>query len=98
MTIFADLVLEPGGLVAWIFVGLIAGWLAGHVMKGSGYGVVGDVVVGLVGALLGGIVFGSMQSSFVLWSAGFWGSILVAFLGALILLAAVRFMTSGRSA
>ena len=40
------------GIVSWIVVGLIAGWLAGLVMKGGGYGVVGDIVLGIVGALL----------------------------------------------
>ena len=42
------------GLVSWIVVGLIAGWLAGLVMKGGGYGVVGDIVLGVIGGLLGG--------------------------------------------
>ena len=48
-------VLSPGGIIAWLFVGLIAGWLAGLMMKGSGYGVIGDILVGLVGSFLGGL-------------------------------------------
>ncbi len=40
------------GLLAWIIVGLIAGWLAGMVMKGGGYGVVGDIIIGIIGASL----------------------------------------------
>lgn len=85
--------LEPGGIIAWLVVGLIAGWLAGVVMKGGGYGLVGDIVVGLVGAFVGGFVFSLITGG---GSAGFWGSIAVAFVGALILIAIVRAMP-GRS-
>jgi uncharacterized membrane protein YeaQ/YmgE (transglycosylase-associated protein family) len=98
MVLSADIVLDPGGLIAWAVVGLIAGWLAGQVMKGTGFGVVGDIVVGLLGAVIGGFVFGAFQGGVVLWGTGFWGSVLVAFIGALLLLAVVRFATSGRRA
>ena len=85
--------LDPGGLIAWLVVGLIAGWLAGQFMKGGGYGVVGDIVLGVVGAVLGGFLF-----SFLLpgSSAGFVGSIVVAFIGAVILVALLRALP-GRS-
>ncbi len=96
MVVFAELVLDPGGVIAWLVVGLIAGWAAGQVMKGTGFGLLGDIVVGLIGAFIGGFVFGSLQGSYALWSTGFWGSVLVAFIGACILLVAVRFMSSGR--
>jgi uncharacterized membrane protein YeaQ/YmgE (transglycosylase-associated protein family) len=86
--------LDPGGIIAWLGVGLVAGWLAGMVMKGGGYGVVGDIVVGLVGALVGGFVFTLITGG---GSAGFWGSIAVAFVGAVILIAIVRALP-GRSA
>jgi uncharacterized membrane protein YeaQ/YmgE (transglycosylase-associated protein family) len=85
--------LDPGGLIAWIVVGLVAGWLAGVVMKGGGFGLVGDIVVGLIGALVGGFVFSLITGG---GSAGFWGSILVAFIGAVILIAVVRALP-GRS-
>lgn len=85
--------LNPGGIIAWIVVGLIAGWLAGVVMKGGGFGIVGDIVVGLVGALVGGFVFTLITGG---GSAGFWGSILVAFIGAVILIAIIRALP-GRS-
>jgi uncharacterized membrane protein YeaQ/YmgE (transglycosylase-associated protein family) len=98
MVFFADIVLDPGGLVAWLLVGLIAGWFAGQVMKGSGYGLIGDLVVGLLGAFIGGFVFGALQGSYALGSTGFWGSVLVAFVGALFLLTMLRFATSGRRA
>jgi uncharacterized membrane protein YeaQ/YmgE (transglycosylase-associated protein family) len=93
MTIFADLYLEPGGLIAWLIVGLIAGFLAGKFMKGSGYGFIGDIIVGLVGAFLGGLLFGS----FVHAEYALVGSIVVAFIGACILIAIVRAVAPGSS-
>ena len=57
---FAALVLgaalNPGGILAWIIVGLIAGFLASVVMRGGGYGIVGDIIVGIVGAFIGGLL------------------------------------------
>jgi len=85
--------LDPGGIIAWLVVGLIAGWLAGMVMKGGGYGVVGDIVVGIIGAFVGGFVFSLITGG---GTAGFWGSIAVAFVGAVILIAIVRALP-GRS-
>jgi uncharacterized membrane protein YeaQ/YmgE (transglycosylase-associated protein family) len=71
------------GLLAWIVVGLIAGWLAGQVMKGGGYGVLVDIILGIVGGIVGGWVFGLLG----IWPAGgMIGSILVAFVGAVILI------------
>ena len=93
MPIFAAIYLEPGGIIAWLLVGLIAGYLAGNFMKGSGYGIVGDIIIGLVGAFLGGLLFGS----FVTAEYALIGSIVVAFLGACILIAIVRFIAPGRS-
>ena len=49
--------LNPGGLIAWLIVGLVAGFLAGQFMKGGGYGLVGDIVVGVIGAFVGGLLF-----------------------------------------
>jgi uncharacterized membrane protein YeaQ/YmgE (transglycosylase-associated protein family) len=85
--------LDPGGIIAWLVVGLIAGWLAGMVMKGGGYGVLGDIVIGIVGAFIGGFVFSLITGG---GTAGFWGSIAVAFVGAVILIAIVRALP-GRS-
>jgi uncharacterized membrane protein YeaQ/YmgE (transglycosylase-associated protein family) len=85
--------LEPGGIIAWLVVGLIAGWLAGVVMKGGGYGIIGDIVVGIVGAFVGGFVFALITGG---GTAGFWGSIAIAFVGAVILIAIVRALP-GRS-
>lgn len=44
------------GIISWLIVGLIAGWLTGLVMKGGGYGLVGDIILGIVGALIGGFL------------------------------------------
>lgn len=64
-------------------VGLIAGWLAGQFMKGGGYGMIGDIVVGIIGAFVGGVVFSLLLPGS---SVGLIGSIVVAFIGAVILL------------
>jgi uncharacterized membrane protein YeaQ/YmgE (transglycosylase-associated protein family) len=87
------MVLEPGGIVAWLIVGLIAGWLAGQFMRGGGYGVLGDIIIGIVGAFLGGLLFGIIAPGS---SAGLLGSIVVAFIGACLLIALVRALP-GRS-
>ncbi len=92
MTLFlADIAMMPGGLISWILVGLISGWLAGLMMKGGGYGMFGDILVGLVGALVGGFLMGF----FVQGATGFWGSILVSFLGACVFIVIARAL-SGR--
>jgi uncharacterized membrane protein YeaQ/YmgE (transglycosylase-associated protein family) len=87
------MVLDPGGILAWLVVGLVAGWLAGKVSRGSGYGLIGDVVVGLIGALIGGFLAGLIFHG----SVGLLGSIIIAFIGAVILLAVLRAF-SGRRA
>jgi uncharacterized membrane protein YeaQ/YmgE (transglycosylase-associated protein family) len=72
-----------------IIVGLIAGWLAGQVMKGGGYGILMDILLGLVGGILGGWLFGSLG----IWpGGGIIGSILVSFVGAVILVALTRML------
>jgi uncharacterized membrane protein YeaQ/YmgE (transglycosylase-associated protein family) len=85
--------LFPGGIIAWIIVGIVAGWLAGVVMKGGGYGIIVDLIVGLVGALLGGFLFGFLVHGDV----GFWGSIVVSFIGACILVAILRAIAPART-
>jgi uncharacterized membrane protein YeaQ/YmgE (transglycosylase-associated protein family) len=77
----------------WLIVGLIAGWLASQFMRGGGYGLVGDIVVGIIGAFIGGLLFGYLQPGS---SVGFVGSILVAFVGAVLLIGLLRAL-SGRS-
>jgi uncharacterized membrane protein YeaQ/YmgE (transglycosylase-associated protein family) len=82
------------GILVWIIVGLIAGWLAGQIMKGSGYGLIGDLVLGLVGAIVGGWLFGLIAPAAE--PSGFLGSIIVATIGAVALIFVVRALR-GRS-
>lgn len=74
-------------LLWFILVGLIAGWLAGMLVKGGGFGVVGDIIVGILGALLGGFLFGQLGLSA---GGGLLGSIIVATIGAVILIFILR--------
>jgi uncharacterized membrane protein YeaQ/YmgE (transglycosylase-associated protein family) len=75
------------GFLAWIVVGLIAGWLAGQVMKGGGYGMLVDIILGILGGILGGWLFGMLG----IWpGGGMIVSIIVAFVGAVILVAITR--------
>jgi uncharacterized membrane protein YeaQ/YmgE (transglycosylase-associated protein family) len=74
-------------LLLWIAVGLIAGWLASAVV-GGGYGVIGDIVVGVVGAFLGGFVFRALHIGVPF--RGLAGTIFVAFIGAVVLLLVLR--------
>jgi len=73
-------------IVWFILIGLVAGWLAGVIMKGGGFGVVGNIVVGVVGALIGGFLFRLLG----LAAGGLIGSLVVATVGAVILLYLVR--------
>ncbi|MFN7740598.1 MAG: GlsB/YeaQ/YmgE family stress response membrane protein [Cyanobacteriota bacterium] len=74
--------------VLWfLLVGVIAGWLAGVLVKGGGFGLIGDLVVGIIGALIGGLLFSSLAG---LAGGGLLGSILVATLGAVLLLVVLR--------
>jgi uncharacterized membrane protein YeaQ/YmgE (transglycosylase-associated protein family) len=70
-----------------IIVGLIAGWLAGQVMKGGGYGIVIDIILGLLGGIIGGWLFAALG----IWpGGGMIGSIIVSFIGAVVLVAITR--------
>jgi len=84
--------LAPGGVLAWIVIGLIAGAIASRVVAGRGMGCIADLVVGVAGAFLGGFIL----SFFVQGSAGFFGSLLVAFLGAALLLAILQALAGRR--
>jgi uncharacterized membrane protein YeaQ/YmgE (transglycosylase-associated protein family) len=76
--------LNPGGIFAWIIVGLVAGWVAGQITRGEGFGCFGNVIVGLIGAFIGGVIFDLLGGD---RSVNFFGSIAVATVGAVILLA-----------
>ncbi len=83
------------GLLAWIVVGLIAGLLAGQVMRGGGYGLIGDIIVGAVGAVIGGFLAANLLNMPDAVNGINVTSILVAFVGAVILIALLR-LVSGR--
>ena len=70
----------------FILIGIAAGWLAGQIMKGGGYGLIGDLVVGVIGALLGGWLFGLAGFS----AAGLIGQLAVATIGAIVLILLLR--------
>lgn len=75
------------GILIWLLVGAIAGWLAGIIVKGYGFGLLGNIAVGVVGAMIGGWLFGSFG---VVNSMGLLGVILGATAGAVLLLLALR--------
>ncbi len=72
--------------IGWIIVGGIAGWLAGNLMKGGGFGVIVNVLLGIVGSVIGGWLFGLLGITVV---SGFIGSLASATVGAIVLLAIV---------
>jgi len=74
-------------LIWFILIGLVAGWLAGQFMKGGGFGVIGDIVVGVIGALLGGFLFRTFGVSL---GGGLLGAITVATIGAIVLIYSLR--------
>jgi uncharacterized membrane protein YeaQ/YmgE (transglycosylase-associated protein family) len=81
-------------ILAWIILGLVAGWLAGQFMRGGGYGIIGDIIVGIVGAFIGGLIADLLFPSATF---GFWGSIVVAIIGAIILIAILRAIAGSRA-
>src|SRR3989454_10566071 len=80
-------IMEFGMFVSWVVVGLLAGWLAGFVMEGGGYGLVGDMVLGLAGSVVGGSIFRALGVSA---GGGLFPTGFVAFVGAVIVLVAQR--------
>ena len=81
----------PRGLLAWLFLGLVAGWLAGKLSRGRGYGCITDIILGLVGSFIGGWVFTKLG----IFGGGFIYSLAAATLGAVILVAIVHLFTGG---
>lgn len=80
------------GILSWIVVGLIAGFLAGLVVKGSGFGLFWDIIIGILGGLLGGWVGEKLLGINAAVTGINWSSILVAFLGAVLLLVIVHLL------
>lgn len=78
--------MDVHGLIVWLIIGAIAGWLAGVLVKGGGFGLLIDIVVGIVGAVIGGWLAGLLGIGF----SGILGSIVIAVIGAVVLLFAIR--------
>jgi uncharacterized membrane protein YeaQ/YmgE (transglycosylase-associated protein family) len=75
----------------FILIGLAAGWLAGQLVKGTSFGLIGDIIVGVIGALLGGFLFSTFGLS---TGGGLLGSLIVATIGAIVLLFGLRLIKS----
>ena len=84
-------------ILAWVLVGGIAGWLASLLIHGAGMGVVGDVIVGIVGALIGGFVLSLLLPGAFGFTGFNLGSLIIVFIGAVILLFIVKLFTGSRA-
>lgn len=84
------------GLLSWIVVGAIAGWLAGNLVKGQGFGCLGNVIVGVVGGLVGGFLASQLFSIPDAVNGFNLGSVVVAFLGAIVVIVVIRLLRGGR--
>jgi uncharacterized membrane protein YeaQ/YmgE (transglycosylase-associated protein family) len=78
--------MDTQSLIMFLVIGLIAGWLASRIMRGGGFGLVGDLIVGVIGAVLGGWLFGLLGITL----GGIFGALLTALIGAIILLYLIR--------
>ena len=78
--------------LAWIVIGLLAGWLAGLISRGGGFGCLGDILIGLIGSVLGGWIFLKLG----IGGGGFVYSLAAATVGAVVLVVIVRLLTGGR--
>lgn len=83
-------------IIAWIVLGLLAGWIAGMVMKGGGYGLVGDIVLGIIGAIIGGWLTGLLLGRDMVNGFNV-ESLIVAVIGAIVLIAISRAITGSRA-
>jgi uncharacterized membrane protein YeaQ/YmgE (transglycosylase-associated protein family) len=80
-------------LLWFILIGIAAGWLAGQIMKGGGYGLVVDLIIGVIGAILGGFLFGLLGLS----ATGLLGRLITATVGAIVLILLLRLIKRGPS-
>ncbi len=81
----------PSGFWYWIVVGLIAGWLAGKVSRGRGFGCIADIILGIVGSFIGGWIFVKLH----IYGGGFWYSLAAATLGAIVLVFIAHLFSPG---
>jgi uncharacterized membrane protein YeaQ/YmgE (transglycosylase-associated protein family) len=80
-------------LLAWIIIGMLAGWIAGEVSRGSGFGCIGNILIGLIGSILGGWIFSKLG----IFGGGFLYSLAAATVGAVVLVAFARLLSGGRA-
>ena len=85
--------IESHGLLAWIIIGLLAGWIAGIITRGHGFGCLVNIILGLIGAVIGGWIFTRLGIP----SWGFWASLAAATVGAVVLVAIGRLFAGGSS-
>jgi uncharacterized membrane protein YeaQ/YmgE (transglycosylase-associated protein family) len=82
----------PQSVIAWVIIGLIAGWLAGTVSRGRGFGCIADIILGMVGAIIGGWIFSKLN----IQGGGLLYSIAAATVGAVLLVAVARIFSGGK--
>ena len=78
-------------ILTFLLVGLIAGWLAGKIVEGHGFGTLGDIIVGIVGAFIGGM----LSPRIIGEGYGFWGAVMIATLGSIVLLFITKLIGAG---
>ena len=81
----------PRGLIGWLLIGLVAGWLAGKIARGRGFGCIADIVLGIIGSFIGGWIFVQLK----IFGGGFLYSLAAATLGAVILVSIAHLFSSG---
>ncbi|HEX6818464.1 MAG TPA: GlsB/YeaQ/YmgE family stress response membrane protein [Ktedonobacterales bacterium] len=91
-----NIALDPGSVLAWIIAGFLAGWLAGLVVRGRGFGCLGNILLGLVGAFVGEFLLSLLPITIASGVSGFVETLIVAFLGALVLVALGRLIGGSR--
>jgi uncharacterized membrane protein YeaQ/YmgE (transglycosylase-associated protein family) len=86
------MVLSNESIIIILFVGLVAGWLAGKIVRGTGFGIIGDILVGVAGALIASLLFPKLG---IRLGTGLVSEIIYSAIGAIILLLIVRLVRSG---
>jgi uncharacterized membrane protein YeaQ/YmgE (transglycosylase-associated protein family) len=86
------MILSNEGIIVILFVGLIAGWLAGKIVRGTGFGIIGDILVGIAGALIAALLFPKLGIHI---GTGIVSEIIYSAIGAIILLLIVRLVRTG---
>jgi uncharacterized membrane protein YeaQ/YmgE (transglycosylase-associated protein family) len=79
--------MDTHGLIVWLIIGAVAGWLAGTLVKGGGFGLIGDIIIGIIGAFIGGWLAGRLG---IVIGSGMISSIITATVGAIVLIVLLR--------